>query len=170
MSMMPLGSIIAWIPKPKADSNSYSNAVLPDGWLECSYNQIKKGPWKGLYTPDLNKEHRFLRGGLLDDVLKEQTHTVEDLNLKIIDPGHIHTMNKHTHSYTYYTYPNEGSIFGAATTAHENPDKKYGTTGGTRSTMQSAKSNIRITSSYSTDSDDETRPINTSIIWIMRVF
>ena len=59
-NLAPVGTIIAWTPKPNKDSNESKD--LPDGWQECDGAEIVDGIWKGQKTPNINGEGRFLRG------------------------------------------------------------------------------------------------------------
>ena len=59
-NLAPVGTIIAWTPKPNKDSNESQD--LPDGWQECDGAEIVDGIWKGQKTPNINGEGRFLRG------------------------------------------------------------------------------------------------------------
>ena len=47
----------------RVDKDAEEFATLPDGWMKCDGSIIDKGPWKSFYTPNLNGEERFLRGG-----------------------------------------------------------------------------------------------------------
>ena len=59
-NLAPVGTILAWTPKPNKDSNESKD--LPDGWQECDGAEIVDGIWKGQKTPNINGEERFLRG------------------------------------------------------------------------------------------------------------
>merc|ERR1719249_72384 len=60
LNMAPVGTIIAWTPKPNKDSTE--KELLPKGWQECDGTEISEGIWKGQKTPNINGEERFLRG------------------------------------------------------------------------------------------------------------
>ena len=72
----PLGTIMAWVPKPSADASPIS---LPDGWVECDGQLITEGIWNNLRTPNLNGEGLFLRGGSQSNVLEIEGDLVRDL-------------------------------------------------------------------------------------------
>ena len=72
----PIGTILAWVPKPEKTS---SKAVsIPEGWMPCDGSPITQGPWKGGRTPDLNSIGGFLRGGPEDLVLEMEDSQIED--------------------------------------------------------------------------------------------
>ena len=59
VSNAPIGTILAWVPKPEKTS---SNAVsIPEGWMPCDGSLIIQGLWKEGRTPDLNSVGAFLR-------------------------------------------------------------------------------------------------------------
>jgi len=83
LHLAPLGTILAWTPKPNKETGN--PVELPDGWKECDGSQIVGGIWDGQYLPNLNGEERFLRGSPTQNVLevendevKSYTHTFED--------------------------------------------------------------------------------------------
>merc|ERR1719436_1401102 len=59
-SMMPVGSIIAWVPY--VEGSQGNDVSLPEGWMECNGDEILVGKWKGKTTPKLNNDKHFLRG------------------------------------------------------------------------------------------------------------
>ena len=63
----PIGTIMAWTPKPNSDSNDALD--LPAGWVECDGQLITEGPWEGQPTPNINGDERFLRGAHIENVL-----------------------------------------------------------------------------------------------------
>ena len=101
---MPVGSIVAWVPRPEVWGNTTSD--LPAGWVRCDGSTIPQPSlWAGQLTPDLNGG-RFLRGGedkevllLEEDQVQEHLHT---------DPGHSHTATStskpHSHGYLDYFF------------------------------------------------------------------
>ena len=98
----PVGTILAWVPKPEAASES--SVSLPEGWLFCNGSLITEGPWTGGRTPDLNSIGAFLRGAPEDLVLEVEDSQIQD-HLHD-DLGHEHdctassTSESHTHGYT----------------------------------------------------------------------
>ena len=101
-SASPLGTILAWVPKPET---SLAAEALPDGWLPCDGSTIIKGPWTGGKTPDLNSIGAFLRGGSDDKVLELEDDQVQDHEHEDSESGHQHdcfaksTAESHTHGY-----------------------------------------------------------------------
>ena len=76
VSNAPIGTILAWVPKPEKIS---SKAVsIPDGWMPCDGSLITQGQWKGGKTPDLNSVGAFLRGDPTDLVLEMKDSQIED--------------------------------------------------------------------------------------------
>ena len=58
--------------------------------MSCNGSLIEEGPMKGSYTPDLNGQQRFLRGGeeqsewtFQDEMLREHSHNINDPGLYI---------------------------------------------------------------------------------------
>lgn len=65
LHLSPVGSIVAWVPRPESDSQTDQH--LPDGWVRCDGSVIPEPSiWAGSHTPDLNTERRFLRGAADD--------------------------------------------------------------------------------------------------------
>merc|ERR1712126_269521 len=83
----PTGTIIAWVPAPQIDFTG-KQSEIPVGWQRCDGSQIEYGPWEGKFTPNLNGEHYFLRGGKDDEYLEMQDHAI--VNHEHIDAGHSH--------------------------------------------------------------------------------
>ena len=157
----PLGTITAWTPKNAMESNE--NLDLPDGWLPCDGHSIENGPWAGGATPNLNTNGHFLRGGNENDVMvfeEDQIHNHEHT-----DAGHSHTSPPHSHPYLEHAKSvNSGSEFDGGGWTFADISR---TTNPTSVTIDNAKSNIGgVSSSYK--SDDETRPRNMKVIWVMK--
>merc|ERR1712141_373599 len=77
---MPIGTIIAWTPRPH--KNTSNPVELPSGWVPCDGSPITEGIWTGQATPDLNGSKRFLRGGPISEVLdmEEDATSTKDLD------------------------------------------------------------------------------------------
>ena len=56
MKIAPLGTILAWTPKPSKSSGNVS--AIPDCWIPCDGSTIKEGMWNGDTIPNLNGENR----------------------------------------------------------------------------------------------------------------
>merc|ERR1712179_343770 len=187
-NMLPIGSIIAWVLKP--DKNSGNETYLPDGWMRCDGTTIPPPSiWAGSTTPDLNGEKHFLRGGSDLEYLDTEMDQIQDLELTLSDPGHSHSESGHSHDdiedryYETYQgcYGEYGSDFYGGTDHHwlckeqSNSDHStwwqyaHHTVSTEHITIASSKASISLqTSSYR--KGDETRPINTKVIWIIRVW
>ena len=97
LSIPPIGSIIAWVSKANKSSNSF--VELPDGWVKCDGSLIPKGSmWEGFYTPNLNGERLFIRGGLDEEVLEMEEDIAKLPDHVHIDNGHSHTIDDHQHN------------------------------------------------------------------------
>jgi len=100
LTMAPIGTIIAWSPKPNKDFPG-DQIPLPPGWVLCDGGVIPHGLWEGKVTPSINPEGYFLRGAAnLADVLEVQEGQVEKHSHKYTDLIHKHTYEekKHKHS------------------------------------------------------------------------
>jgi len=179
-SIAPIGTIIAWVPRINKYSNVNRN--LPDGWLYCDGSRIKKGPWTGGVTPDLNAEGRFLRGGspdqvltMQDDSFQQHIHSIIDNEHSHSDYGHKHSDGGHTHGVLdYSTVWGKGApkLKHGYLLKEERPNqttkKGYANIQTGYASISSSKSGIRIGGSTHAKSGTETRPINMKVIWIMK--
>jgi len=154
LSVAPIGTIIAWVTKPSKETSDDMIVDLPKGWIRCDGSTIpSQSVWAGQYTPDLNGGKKFLRGSHDNDQL-----TMEEENTRL--PDHTHTAKPHHHSYkdTYLSDQHCDMASGSYWCIHANPK----TTGSTT---------VEIENVYNHDEfDDETRPTNMNVIFIMRVF
>jgi len=125
LTMAPIGTIVAWSPKPNKDFTG-DQEDLPDGWVKCDGKPIPEGIWKGKVTPDLNSDGHFLRGAAhYGDVLEEQAGQVEKhihgytehAHTHTYDTAHSHTYEEHAHTHSYIDrvykgdYPNSCSLY-----------------------------------------------------------
>merc|ERR1712126_69877 len=112
MKIMPLGSIIAWVPKP--DKEGTVTSEIPNGWMYCDGAPIKEGIWKGLYVPNLNGRHDFLRGGSWDDYLTHEDFATQDLGLELVKTeenlDHSHHFEVATHEHGHRCSDSGGGI------------------------------------------------------------
>jgi len=170
LHIAPLGSIMAWIPRP---SEAYGNKLeLPDGWVRCDGSIIPSPSiWAGIKTPDLNSERRFLRGGNENSALKFEDHMLQDHRHN--DNGHQHTDAGHSHkvdpSGKFFTYVWQENNYLAWYSGNEMTllqDYVYSNTA--HANIQPSKADI--TEPTSGSHGDETRPINMGVVWIMRVY
>ena len=180
LKLMPIGSIIAWVMKPNKESEDF--AYLPDGWIRCDGSTIDPPSiWAGSATPNLNGQKRFLRGGDDSEILDTQDDQIQDLQLSISDNGHTHTENGHNHEDIIDRYEKDShtclqsSGQNYRSICHENDDDTPWWTDTPRKVstenieINSAKTSVSIVSS-DYRRGDETRPVNTKVIWIMRVW
>lgn len=155
---VPLGTIVAW------HRDLGGGPTIPDGWVECDGSLVNDSasPFDGLTLPDLNGEGRFLRGSAASG-------TMQDSMIR----SHRHINTAHTHGM--------GMIYGDGTpgSGHQSYIFKSGSrddgaivnksgalsTGGAASTMGDA---VEL-SGAGMATGSETRPINMSVIWIMRI-
>jgi hypothetical protein len=135
----PLGTILPWHKSMTASPAT----SLPPGWLECNGQVVSDGasPYNGQALPDLNSGGRFLRGG-------NTSGTMQDDALQ----GHHHHV------------PNLTQRVGGRTGnsgAYEKNDGVFNTENATTIISDGAHGLPRVAA--------ETRPLNMSVVWIMRV-
>ncbi len=147
--IVPIGSIIAW------HKSLFASPILPEGWLECNGSVINDiaSPFNGMTIPNLNNEGRFLRGSnnsgtLQDDAVQAHKHN---------ESGHSHIVSVNGHGqaggYGNYgtSYNGNADISTSAAYVDLGNPVDSGTGAGT----------VRIA--------NETRSINMSVVWIMRI-
>ena len=142
LSIAPLGTILAWTPKPDKDT---SNPIsLPDGWIPCDGRQIKEGIWQGRYTPDLNEARRFLRGSPEKNVLAVEEDSIRSTPLSTMD-----------------YYMGRGSCHNGG-----HMDQNFGL-----QDAGSGKDEpyCHVSHDYTIGSGSETKPKNMNVVWIMKV-
>ncbi len=161
----PIGSVIAWHMNPGCRYTADRTYVpgpslpLPSGWMNCDGKQeipsdsplYKLGMRR---TPDLNTERRFLRGGINSGVLQEdqlQTHTH-------LDAGHQHNTT------------NDRIGGGGSNGLHPNPKDPCIS----NSTSTVGNANLGDPTDSKSGAGEprhgkETRPVNSSMVWIIRV-
>ena len=167
-TMPPLGAIIAW------HKDLAGPGELPRGWIECNGQKISYGPLTGKSAPDLNGERRFLRGGSTSGVPERDEFQ-----------SHSHRMAEKSDG------AHEHPLDGVAWTQPQNVDRelndndrqnysgfmkeKWPSHGFVRKTTNSGDH----THTIGLPADDkahgeprtgkETRPVNMSVVWIMRI-
>ena len=181
----PTGSIIAWVP-------SYSLAKnIPNGWQRCDGSVIEDGPLAGKTTPDLNRSRRFLRGTTDESAERYEDDDLE--NHEHLDSGHSHQDKGHSHQDDGHRHIlNEEWDSGSQIFSHESPDDhskicKGGCinsnsvhgkwhesipTGYASITTNSANIQSSFSGLSGVDSGKEgkeTRPVNMSVVWIIRI-
>ena len=182
INLMPIGSIIAWIIKPTKES---ANATyLPEGWIRCDGTTIPPPSiWAGSKTPDLNNNKHFLRGGSDSDYLESEDDQIQDLEISLIDPGHTHSEKGHQHTSTTDKFYDPGFVCNmdskkSGNEWHECSTHDFSQDWWTEYHRPISFEHIEIYSAETKISfemadyrrGDETRPVNTKVIWIMRVW
>ena len=141
LSHLPVGSIVAW-------HRDFENTpALPPGWAECNGQTLEDpdSPYHGKSIPNLNGQGRFLRGAECSGETQPQdwkSFTVAG-----------HARGPYTHSDVLI--PKEG----------------YNTTypfGGEWAAVLEGGVNVANQLRFKFD-DSEVRPINMSVVWIMKV-
>ena len=191
INLMPIGSIVAWIIKPTKES--MNQTFLPEGWMRCDGSTIPPPSiWAGPTTPDLNGKKHFLRGGSDSEYLEIEEDQIQDLALSITDPGHTHSSGSHSHDsiddkYLFMDHwcghkydskvadSSEWDYWQCSDHIDGNsyPDDWWRTSKHSVSTEQ-ITINSELTSISLEQANyragEETRPINTKVIWIMRIW
>merc|ERR1719300_644549 len=172
-AVAPLGSILPWVPK--LDPSSGSPLPLPEGWMFCNGSDITKGIWSGGKTPDLNGPGLFLRGGSEDEVLMTQESSIQDHEHQ--DDQHSHgcsansVADPHTHQYWHPRDSNDRFQYGSLTARDTVINDQTGSetvTVHTTCEVNSQSSNIGGVTGA--NADEETRPANMRVLYIIRVF
>merc|ERR1719356_1687059 len=167
MNIMPLGSIVAWVPKP--DRGATNRSEIPVGWTYCDGSPIKEGIWKGLSTPDLNGRNDFLRGGSWSDYLNHEDFANQNLDLKLVKEeenlDHTHPFKVETHDHGHFCKDSGGGIENKV--CHVDKLTIEGDTESEKLRLTYSGLSLEQNENYKTA--DETRPVNTYVIWIIRV-
>ncbi len=139
--MVPIGSVIAW------HKNLNGVPTLPEGWVECNGQVISdpESPLINNKTPDLNNTGRFLRGSSNSGTMQEDAFQG---HRHWIDPEHGTGQNMPSAEGGSWSLAN-GTWYPANWTDTGEP--KTDTINGTPRTAT------------------ETRPVNMTVVWIMRV-
>jgi len=157
----PVGTILSWISRT---SGSEETADLPDGWVRCDGGTIPHPSiWAGKYTPNLNGEKRFLRGGIDTDQLKLEEDQIQNHLHDINDPGHSHAYEDR--------WVNENAFQNgyAGPKDHDYIVDRWDYTDYRTTSSQSTGISVGyVKSNYRRG--EETRPKNMNVIFIMRVF
>jgi len=166
MTLLPVGSIIAW------SGRVLSKKDLPVGWQMCDGSKINEGPMINEMTPDLNAEGRFLRGGTEFTSWTYQDQMMASHQHNISDPGHKHSDSGHHHRYedrgSRYSYRGDD----ASDRRHSEVDywNSYNTATG-HANIQSANTGIKVENPISNITvGDEIRPKNMQVQWIIKIF
>ena len=121
---------------------------LPSGWVYCDGSIIPDPSiWRGMRTPNLNGEKRFLRGGSTSEVLRTEEDTIASHNHQYLD---------------YYWEIDNGRCPGpGAQVVYER---------NVENNMGYADYFCKEPRTSYTTGNSETRPKNMKVIYIMKVF
>ena len=145
---LPIGSIIAW------HKSLTGTPALPAGWVECNGGILDNpdSPLNGQAIPNLNGDKRFLRGGTISG--DTQTDAIQ---------GHWHDFYCGNTQSSFDHIKSNNQIATAA-----NVGSRY-----LQSTCSGSQDQINNPKSDGTNGTprvaNETRPINMSVVWIMKV-
>ncbi|MCP4135150.1 MAG: tail fiber protein [bacterium] len=170
LAAAPVGSIQAW------HKNLPGTPGIPAGWVECNGQIIAdaESVYDGELVPDLNGEKLFLRGRSVSGEVEHDTTAVNGLKT-VFDGSHAHSLpkassdkSKCTETCEWIGNPKNKEVDEVCTTVCSGPTYTgvkitTGNTGGTYSSSSIDNHNHTITG------DDETRPDNMSVVWIMRI-
>jgi len=144
---VPIGSIIAW-HKTLTDVPE-----LPENWVECDGSVVadSESPLNGQTIPDLNGDGRFLRGGNTSGDLQD------------------HAFMKHWHDTKFDNTAQPYAI--AATEPAGTGASILGVKrqAGTDANVLTARGAMTDGVTGAPKTDTETRPINMSVVWIIRI-
>ncbi|MCP4137413.1 MAG: hypothetical protein GY754_40980 [bacterium] len=136
----PVGSILAW------HRDMASGTSIPEGWVLCNGVQINDvdSIFDGMNTPDLNGGGRFLRGGAVSGVEEDDMFA-----------AHTHDAGTYT-AYDSYV----SGIWGRYDSRDEQKAVKA---------LPMREQRLALEGRSGEEGDVETRPINMSVIWIMKI-
>lgn len=136
----PVGGIIAW------HKNFPNTPSLPTQFAECNGQVISDSEslYDGQTLPDLNGDARFLRGGSVSGI--PQADAFQD------------------HGHDLYLRSNFGASGGGRDVGQEGANANQLMT-----TNDYVRDPIQINSNGVPRVDNETRPVNMSVVWIMRI-
>ncbi|MCP4134046.1 MAG: hypothetical protein GY754_23950 [bacterium] len=185
-SSSPVGSIEAW------HKNLPGMSDLPEGWVECN-GQVIDDPDSPLYgetVPNLNGDMSFLRGGFSSGIFQEDTTAVNGLDIaggehghsltevlrlpkpgtadttKQVDCRRVCTGSEKREGRECKDVCNTEIVPGAGSGTHFG--LQY-TTIGDGSYTYTMTTDDGGSHSHSLSGDEETRPANMSVVWIIRI-
>ena len=159
--LAPVGSITAW-----HKDLSVVAVSLPAGWVECNGQTVgdTESSLYGVTLPDLNNARNawnsggsFLRGGT-------SSGTFEDDEFQ----GHTHSDPGHTHSYTDTTVEDLGYDSGYAVQSGPGNNGRAPVSR-TTAAVATGIAGPSTQSNGLVRFGDETKPVNMSVIWIIRI-
>jgi len=162
---VPVGTILSWVSRTL---NTEDTVDLPDGWVRCDGGTIPHPSiWAGKYTPNLNGEKRFLRGGFDSDQLKFEEDQIQDHLHEFIDPGHSHPYVDRYPTWKPDTHEEEHWGPAHSDKSWDRWDEPFHVTTSSIETGISVKG-VQTNSTFR--SGEETRPKNMNVIFIMRIY
>lgn len=146
--IVPIGAILPW------HKSLSGTPALPVGWVECNGQTLNdnQSPLHGQIVPDLNGQALFLRGGATSGVFQADQ------------------MQSHAHLDAGHTHPSHNTNFLNTPTNVDYSPGEYGLY--LASNTGVGKANLgdpSETSAGPVRHGNETRPVNMSMVWIMRV-
>jgi hypothetical protein len=143
--LTPIGTILCW------QKDFAGTPTISDTWAEMDGSVLNDddSPYDGQLIPDWNTNGRFLRGGLVSGVEQDDA---TDVNGLISDSGgaHVHTEQR----------PQNINV---------NTRQQGGNAGRNQSITTVNTGSAGDHSHTLTSTDTETRPINVSCVWIIRI-
>merc|ERR1719300_1789975 len=172
-AVAPLGSILPWVNK--LDPSSGSPLPLPEGWMFCNGSDITKGIWSGGKTPDLNGKGLFLRGGSEDEVLMTQESSIQDHEHQDDQHNHGCTANSvadpHSHKlYVLRDISDHANHFSDGPLGWQLDQETDSATVNVTTTCEVNSQSSNIGGVTGANADEETRPANMRVLYIIRVF
>jgi|GEM_PF-1677378 len=151
----PVGAIVAW------HKSLAGVPALPSSWMECNGQTVSDAasPLNGRTLPNLNGQGRFLRGGTTSgatqaDAMQGHTHD---------DSGHSHSYTRQPHLFSELDTGTGGSILAerSSTSSHHITRSTAVDTANLGGPVDNGQGTPRV--------ENETRPTNMSVVWIMRI-
>ncbi|MCP4137408.1 MAG: hypothetical protein GY754_40955 [bacterium] len=142
----PIGTILAW------QKDLPGMPDIPEGWVECNGNLItdEDSPLYGQNTPDLNGQKMFLRGGTQSNIFQEDQFESHNHGGKTgfgVDISGTNAARDYANCgsghYPHYVYNYNCPTYANFLEGHKH--------------------------TIGSDGGEETRPVNMSVIWIMRI-
>ncbi|TND07921.1 MAG: HepHag family protein [Bacteroidetes bacterium] len=147
---VPVGAIVAWHPHIPGTPR------LPDGWVECNGQTLNDpaSTYHNQVIPDLNSSGRFLRGSSKSGVMQEDALQAH----KHAEPGHGHAVACSAHGVGQGGYGDYVTHYGGGSPIHTNSVA-----------VQLGDPVDSGTGAGVPRTGNETRPVNMSVVWIIRI-
>ena len=164
---VPIGAILDW-------HGSFANCpALPNGFVECNGQTLSDAasPFNGQVIPDLNGQGYFTRGSATSGIIQASQNL-----------SHNHSQNAHQHGASGLsgaltnTYPGGGNTniigvgnYNGPVTFANGTDKKYYEEAPLVTINGNTANETATNNATAAGTPDESRPVNISMIKIMRV-